>query len=96
MAGDSGAPRARQQSAPARHAGHYGLRWRARDIRRWTGWRARERPMWLIGVIWCALGALMILSTFTVPGAGPVPGYFGAVIIIFGALAMHVKGRWSR
>jgi hypothetical protein len=96
MAGESDAPRARQLSAPARHTGAYGLRWRARDTWRGARWRARERPLWLIGVTWCAIGALMILSSFAVPGAGPGPAWLGAVITVAGALATRLKSGWSR
>jgi hypothetical protein len=95
MGQENGAP-GRARTAPARTVPQYGLRWRARDAWRGLRWRARERPLWVIGVIWCTVGALMILSSFTVPGAGLVPACFGAVVSVFGVLACQVKRRWRR
>jgi len=95
MGQESGAP-GRARTEPARAVPGYGLRWRARDWWRAARWRATERPLWVMGTIWCTVGALMILSSFTVPGAGPVPAIFGAVVLVLGALAMQVKGRWRR
>jgi len=99
MERDGGAPRARQLSAPARHTGRYGLAWRARDAWRGLRWRASGRPLYVIGLIWVLLGALMLLGTVLVPGlarhpAGPC--VTGTVACVLGTWACCVKGRWSR
>jgi len=98
MGQENGAPGS-ARTAPARAVPRYGLRWRARGIWRALRWRATGQPLYVMGLTWTVLGALMLLSTVLVPGlarhpAGPC--ITGVTACTLGTWACIRTGRWRR